>query len=75
MTNNMNTFLEKAKDEYFRDDGFGSIMQPSYITEVVEDGENYVVFENCNGVLAVYMPDLFGHPELTDYIPVSFRES
>lgn len=73
MTKKMKTFLEKAKDAYFREDVIGVVQQPSEITEVIEDGVNYVVFENTNGVLAVYRPGLFGRPELTDYVPKAFR--
>jgi len=72
MYNKNKPFLEKAKDAYLRGDGIGSVQQPSDITEVVEDGVNYVVFENVNGVLAVYRPGLFGRPELTERIPAGF---
>ena len=68
------SFLEKAKDAYFRDGETGSVVQPGCITEVDVDGVSHVVFENINGVLAVYRPGLFGRPELTDFVPSAFRD-
>ncbi|MCH8510995.1 MAG: hypothetical protein LAT83_05020 [Kiritimatiellae bacterium] len=67
------TFLAKAKEAYFTDDGVGVILQPSNVEEVIEDGNHYVVFENVNGVLAVYRESENGESELTDYVPVAYR--